>query len=825
MESLRKFAKHCVVIVFALVFCLPALSEENVRYRVTVIKSYSDSSTPPLKINNKGQIIADCFLWSPDKGIQYSNDLYSGALPVSSTVLNEHGLTDNIYNWCPTAINDSGQIIGIFSQNSNYGQIVLSFLLDTSGNMQYLGNLKFRNFTYARDINNSGQVIGNSATSYPFASNYRAFLLNPGGNIQDLNPLLLLQHTGLQSWATAINNKGQIIGKLDNIHFLLDPISGVKLDFINRQYTILDINDVGQIIGISPFPNDPSGSGRAFIWRSLNASQHEFEYLSPENVKSVPYDINNLGHVVGLYVTGDERPRDMFGFIWDINNRLQILDNLIDPADPLKPYLFIRAASGINDEGQIIGWADIIDHPYTTSPCPTYQWNACTALVLLTPTTPSHSLTIDLLDPVPALLEGSAISTNPESLAKKGRLVEGVGADGVATLVLRIRASSVGESITLTLDGPSTDEAGALGVPGATPDALTTTVMAESTTEGPMAFALYRAPVDFAWNESHHSLQRRSVTLSASSSSGGSATKSIDVIRPPVVLVHGLWGSPGDWAEFDINKNPAFTRFTIDYENTNSEAFTLNARNLAIDISHSLEAFAKRKKIAIAQADFVAHSMGGDITRSMPSNINYSKRNFNKGYVHKLITIGTPHLGSPLARELIKPENSKIAIIFNKLDMAVKAEGAVGDLKGDGDGNGLSDALKKLQNVPMAMLAGRISPTQISEGKMFTFTSILGFAVTFDSPPPPLLSKFTPENYNSLMGGYHDGIVPLTSAINQKEGEAWGDGLKEEGGLHSSGTRYLGFSGPHLLQSDSVVSGKVIDLLNTPVTGTEFIKP
>ncbi len=280
---------------------------------------------------------------------------------------------------------------------------------------------------------------------------------------------------------------------------------------------------------------------RAFIWRSLSPSLGELDYLFPENVNGIPTDINNLGYVIGNLLLDDNISTYNGygnGFIWDKNNGLKKLDNLIDPADPLKPYLTVISANGINDKGQIVGIAQINDHPDdATSPCPSHQRLSCSTVVLLTPTTPSSSLTIDLLDPVPALLEGSTVSTNPESLAKKGRIVEGVGADGVATLVLRIHASSVGESITLTLDGTSTDEAGALGVLGATPNALTTTVTAESTTEGPMAFALYRAPVDFAWNESHHSLQRRSVTLSASSSSGGSATKSIDVIRPPVVLV------------------------------------------------------------------------------------------------------------------------------------------------------------------------------------------------------------------------------------------------------------------------------------------------
>src|SRR5262249_27112810 len=61
--------------------------------------------------------------------------------------------------------------------------------------------------------------------------------------------------------------------------------------------------------------------------------------------------------------------------------------------------------------------------------------------------------------------------------------------------------------------------------------------------------------------------------------------------------------------------------------------------------------------VAAAQADVVAHSMGGVITRSMPFLIPgfYSPVNYLRGVVHKLITIGTPHLGSPLAIDVLAP--------------------------------------------------------------------------------------------------------------------------------------------------------------------------
>ena len=112
--------------------------------------------------------------------------------------------------------------------------------------------------------------------------------------------------------------------------------------------------------------------------------------------------------------------------------------------------------------------------------------------------------------------------------------------------------------------------------------------------------------------------------------------------------------------------------------------------------------------------------MGGNITRHMqllPSTLD--NQNYSNSYVHKLITIGTPHLGSPVARELIKTENECIA---KRLGFAKKlgfpfslTNGAIDDLVGNGDGSGLSDALQKLQpvRVSTAVLAGRLAQSQI----------------------------------------------------------------------------------------------------------------
>ena len=62
----------------------------------------------------------------------------------------------------------------------------------------------------------------------------------------------------------------------------------------------------------------------------------------------------------------------------------------------------------------------------------------------------------------------------------------------------------------------------------------------------------------------------------------------------------------------------------------------------------------RRQGIAATQVDVVAHSMGGLVTRARVAQESYrSWDNYHKGEFHKIITVGTPHLGSPAADWMI----------------------------------------------------------------------------------------------------------------------------------------------------------------------------
>lgn len=189
------------------------------------------------------------------------------------------------------------------------------------------------------------------------------------------------------------------------------------------------------------------------------------------------------------------------------------------------------------------------------------------AFTLLTPSTslaqegslPSSPPQLTLLDPIPSLLKGSGVTTNVNVLATKGRMVEGTAADAASELVLRIPANSVGEQFTITVindqgqQSTSSIEDGGLGAIGTTSfTASQLTVTAVSTTSGPMAFAIYGSPLDFPRPEDQDvNSSERFISLQVLAlDSKLSSETSVTLLRPPLVLIHGLWASPASWSDF-----------------------------------------------------------------------------------------------------------------------------------------------------------------------------------------------------------------------------------------------------------------------------------
>jgi len=182
----------------------------------------------------------------------------------------------------------------------------------------------------------------------------------------------------------------------------------------------------------------------------------------------------------------------------------------------------------------------------------------------------------------------------------------------------------------------------------------------------------YVAPLDFTQspNSPYYDKSQRTVdiVIDATLTGGKKVTESISVkiVRPPLIMAHGLGGDPSTWDNFrytslsNTNRTELYVKDTTLFKYTKaiklgpSESYEYNAKLLLGLNENSLpENIRQMRNLGYAsnQVDYICHSMGGCVLRTaiaMDSEYRDIK-NYTQGFVHKAITINTPHNGSPLA--------------------------------------------------------------------------------------------------------------------------------------------------------------------------------
>ncbi|MCP4906549.1 MAG: alpha/beta hydrolase [bacterium] len=186
------------------------------------------------------------------------------------------------------------------------------------------------------------------------------------------------------------------------------------------------------------------------------------------------------------------------------------------------------------------------------------------------------------------------------------------------------------------------------------------------------AFArVYTPPTEFDLTGPHSSSERSlhlAVRIERTQSESVVISKEIVLVKPPVVLVHGINSGPSAWTNFQTAFETAygFRTYTVDHSggSYSSGAPTYGGNGDPHDVYHfvrggvpgldgvseALEYFRTGhssahpgKKIAVAKVDIVASSYGGLLSRWYTEQAaDYA------GDVRKLITMGTPHRGTPI---------------------------------------------------------------------------------------------------------------------------------------------------------------------------------
>lgn len=469
-----------------------------------------------------------------------------------------------------------------------------------------------------------------------------------------------------------------------------------------------------------------------------------------------------------------------------------------------------------------------------------------------------------LLDPVDSgFLGGPQITTNTDLLSQGGVTVQGVAADGVTQAVVRIPANYSGESLSVSVRDDSGNQSnatsGGLFLLGGSPQSerQTLNVTAVNTPNGPMAFAVYLSPSNFARGSQDYTAATRTISLQVQSNDNPSyiLTANATIFRPPVVLVHGLWGAPDNWQtfipvehdpqrRFFVRKVDYFSQFVPGVTGTNptysalwldptrirahSMGFSYNYPSVDTQIRRFISDFKHSNNAASVQADVVAHSMGGDVVRTLAVEPGYANdATYGYGPIDKLITIGTPHLGSPLSTDLLQNENTCVRDLLafgeNPAFLTVTTNGsvingAVGDLQGDGYGVYLSNALLLFHGIQVPFAMARVSAIENANNLNGLNCLICLATVLRACSPDPLALSLTPELWPTIFGQDSDAVVPILSQLDGKP--AYPNTLP--GVVHSPGIIELSFNGPVELDGLSGVSTTVVNLLNEPPNGPDF---
>ena len=117
----------------------------------------------------------------------------------------------------------------------------------------------------------------------------------------------------------------------------------------------------------------------------------------------------------------------------------------------------------------------------------------------------------------------------------------------------------------------------------------------------------------------------------------------IEIIRPPVVFVHGLGDRDTCWYRLDkwlteFHYYEDSINFRVDYSGTNTSAFDVNVPVIGRGILTARRQALNKGYIA-SKCDLVGHSMGGILSRL------YAQRG-GSDEINRLITVNTPHAGS-----------------------------------------------------------------------------------------------------------------------------------------------------------------------------------
>jgi pimeloyl-ACP methyl ester carboxylesterase len=321
-----------------------------------------------------------------------------------------------------------------------------------------------------------------------------------------------------------------------------------------------------------------------------------------------------------------------------------------DPRQSFLPMVTIPAGQTMSNPFQVFGimvGATTLDATSLSACCPSFSdpigaWDI----------SPGSDPSMKFLDANPpsntCRVSGSAsLSGDPTLLSTCGQPVKGAVTDGVTQVLMRMVSGLGGTACyEITSTGPPDQ--------GTIPPAMS---VIPTQTVGSLnyGFAFYQTPTSYGDTSSERQVQIQfTFTPNIGNSNTTMFTLPLTLVRPPLMLIHGLWSDRKAWPSFwTRSPDNDYVVYKADYAATHDASFTTNAPMVQGFVANTVN-MARSENYAATQADVIAHSMGGILTRYYAASSQYMRvDNYNMGDIHRFITLDTPHGGSSFANLLV----------------------------------------------------------------------------------------------------------------------------------------------------------------------------
>ena len=293
----------------------------TVRYRLTPLDPSLTASTQVTGLNDKGEVIGNdgngrAFLWNGQL-VDLGNQLDPQS-PVSRA----------------NAINDRSDIVGSYQDGQG---VTRNFLLRRGEviTVRVIGD----GGVILDDINNRGQIVGTAFDAqfmqHPFIwRRGEAELLEPPAG-SSFASVRLINDRGVAAGTAQLDDGFQSVLWKDGQASLIGPASMTAVAIDNRGQVLLEPEFLPGVYS---------------IWK--DGAVKPLPVLSGSDGTMIAHDMNNRGQVAG----SSSMPNGTStATLWQGNVAID-LNQRIDSADPLRPFVRLAAAFLINDRRQIVAF-------------------------------------------------------------------------------------------------------------------------------------------------------------------------------------------------------------------------------------------------------------------------------------------------------------------------------------------------------------------------------------------------------------------------------------------------------------------------------------